>query len=457
MLTGACTEGTERAGPARLEILVVPRGEHGDPPRRRRRAHAGDEIRGTERQQRTHARWLRAADPPQILSDRSTPPAGRSIISGRLGSVKRDAGLALSAHGSTTIGPLEQQIRFCTTPDRVRLAYATHGNGPPLVKAANWLTHLEFDWESPVWRHWLEELGRGNTVVRYDERGCGLSDWDVEDLSLEAWISDLETVVDAAGLDRFALLGVSQGGAIAVAYAVRHPERVTQLILHGAYARGRMKRDRSAQAHEEAELMLSLIRVGWGRANPTFRRVFSELLVPGGTPEQLEWFDELARTSTSPEIAERLERAWYQIEVTELLSEVTVPTLVAHGRGDATVPFTEGRLLATGIPGARFVPLDSENHILLAEEPAWPVFLAGVREFLGSELTPDGELPELSPREIDVLELVATGLSNEQIAERLYLSVRTVERHLTNIYAKLRLSGKAARAAAAARFSRSSR
>jgi pimeloyl-ACP methyl ester carboxylesterase/DNA-binding CsgD family transcriptional regulator len=352
---------------------------------------------------------------------------------------------------------LEQRIRFCTAPDGVRLAYATHGKGPPLVKAANWLTHLEFDWDSPVWRHWLEELGRGHTLVRYDERGCGLSDLEVEDLSLEAWLSDLETVVDAAGLDRFALLGISQGGAIALAYAVRHPERVTHLVLYGAYARGRMKREPSPLAIEEAETLLSLIRVGWGSTSPAFRHVFSELFVPGGTPEQMEWFDELARTSTSPEMAERLERAWYQIEVTKLLAKVTVPTLVAHGREDAMIPFTEGRRLATSIPDARFLPLESENHILLADEPAWPVFLAGVRGFLGSVSAPDGELSGLSPREIDVLELVATGLSNEEIAERLYLSVRTVERHLTNIYAKLRLSGKAGRAAAAARFSASRR
>jgi pimeloyl-ACP methyl ester carboxylesterase/DNA-binding CsgD family transcriptional regulator len=354
---------------------------------------------------------------------------------------------------------MEQQIRFCTTPDRVRLAYAVHGAGPPLVKAANWMTHLEFDWKSPVWRHWLEELGRGHTMVRYDERGCGLSDWEVEGLSLDAWVSDLETVVDAAGLDRFALLGISQGGAIAIAYAVRHPERVTQLVLYGAYARGRMNRDLSPQEKEEAEMLLSLIRVGWGRPNPAFRHVFSEMFLPGGTPEQLEWFDELARVSTSPEMAERLERAWYQIDITGLVPQVTVPTLVAHGREDAMIPFAEGRLLATSIPGARFLPLESENHILLPHERAWPVLLAELRDFLGSEVTPEpgGELSELSPRESDVLELVATGLSNDEIAERLFLSVRTVERHLSNIYAKFRLSGKAARAAAAARFSASRR
>ena len=272
---------------------------------------------------------------------------------------------------------MEQRIRFCTTPDGVRLAYATHGKGPPLVKAANWLTHLEFDWQSPIWRHWLEQLGRGHTFVRYDERGCGLSDWQAEDLSLDSWLRDLEIVVDAAELDRFALLGISQGGAIALTYAVRHPERVSHLVLVGAYARGRLRRDPSAQTRDEADMMLSLIRVGWGQPSPAFRRVFSELLVPGGTSEQLEWFDELARTSTSPAMAERLERSWYQIDVTDVLSQVAVPTLVVHAREDATVPFAEGRLLATRIPGARFLPLDSKNHILLADEPAWPVFLAG--------------------------------------------------------------------------------
>jgi len=386
-------------------------------------------------------RYGSEAPPPSV----SAPNLGRGV-----GRIHAEA----PQRRGSTIGALEQRIRFCTTPDGVRLAYATHGQGPPLVKAANWLTHLEFDWQSPVWRHWLEKLGRGHTFVRYDERGCGLSDWEAEDLSLESWLRDLETVVDAAGLDRFALLGISQGGAIALAYAVRHPERVTHLILIGAYARGRLKRDPSAVTRDEAEMMLSLIRVGWGQANPAFRRVFSELLVPGGTSEQLEWFDELARTSTSPAMAERLERSWYQIDVTDVLSQVAVPTLVVHAREDATVPFAEGRLLATRIPGARFLPLDSKNHIILADEPAWPVFLAGARGFLGSELTPGSDdLSELSAREVEVLELVAAGLSNEEIADHLYLSVRTVERHLSNVYAKLRISGKAARAAAAARFS----
>jgi pimeloyl-ACP methyl ester carboxylesterase/DNA-binding CsgD family transcriptional regulator len=349
---------------------------------------------------------------------------------------------------------LEQRIRFCTAPDGVQLAYAQHGNGPPLVRAGHWLTHLEFDWESPIWRHWLRELARGHTVVRYDQRGCGLSDRETARLSLDVFVADLETVVDAAGLERFALLGVSGGGPVAISYAVRHPERVTHLVLYGTYARGRWKRDLTDKQREEAELLQSLIRVGWGRDDAIFRRVFTTLFVPGATEEQMGWYDELQRVSASPGDAERLREAWSDIDVTELLPMVTTPTLVAHAQDDSAVPFAEGRLLAAGIPGASFLPLQGRNHILLADEPAWPAFLAGMREFLGTPEAPAADdLEDLSSREREVLELVSAGLSNEEIGERLFLSVRTVERHLSNVYAKLRISGKAARAAAAARFS----
>lgn len=350
---------------------------------------------------------------------------------------------------------MTQRVQFCTAPDGARIAYAIHGSGPPLVRTATWLTHLEFDWESPVWRHWLVGLAESHSVVRYDERGCGLSDRVVEDLSLEARVADLQAVIDHAGLERFALLGMSQGGSVAVAYSARHPERVTHLILYATYARGRLMREPSPSDREHAELMISLIRMGWGQNLPAFRRLFTTLFIPGGSPEQMEWFDELQRVTTEPETAVRIRHARNHDEVTREAAAVASPTLVMHPRQDALVPFSEGRLLATLIPGARFVPLESHNHILLADEPAWAQFLAELRSFVGSTNTSmQAELAELSNRELEVLELVAEGLSNEEIAARLFVSVRTVERHLSNVYAKLRVSGKAARTAAAVRYSR---
>jgi pimeloyl-ACP methyl ester carboxylesterase/DNA-binding CsgD family transcriptional regulator len=348
-------------------------------------------------------------------------------------------------------GP-NQRIGFCTSPDDVRLAYAAHGHGPPIVKAPNWLTHLDHDWRSPVWRHWLEGLGERNTVIRHDERGCGLSDREAGDFALDRSVADLETVVDAAGLDRFTLLGISQGAAIAIAYAVRHPDRVSRLILYGGYVRGR--RLRGDAQREESDLLQALIRVGWGSKHVAFRRAFTMLFLPGGCPEQLEWFDELARVSASPEVAARLRAARDRLDVRQLAPQLRVPTLVMHARDDALVPFDEGRLMATLIPGARFTSLESQNHVLLEDEPAWAAFMAELHGFLGdAEPEPARPLPgDLSSREEQVLALVARGLSNDLIAARLCLSVRTVERHLSNTYSKLGISGKAARAAAAARF-----
>lgn len=342
------------------------------------------------------------------------------------------------------------EIRFCTAPDGVRLAYSMHGRGPPLVRVATWLTHLELDWESPVWRHWLDRLGEGHTVVRYDERGCGLSDAEVGEPSVETWVGDLEAVVDATGLERFALLGVSQGAAIAVAYAARHPERISDLVLYGGYARGRRLRGQ----REQEDALVAAIRAGWTTEDPAFRRVFSMLFLPHGTPAQLAWYDELLRTTTSADAAVRLFKARGAVDVTVTAPRVGARTLVIHARGDRVVPVEEGRLLATLIPDARLVVLDSANHILLDDEPAWEQFVSALRGFLGPPgvPAPSTSTAGLSPRELEVLELVAAGLTNEAIAERLSLSVRTVERHLSNIYAKLRLSGKAARAAAAVSF-----
>lgn len=347
---------------------------------------------------------------------------------------------------------MDQQIRFCTAPDGVRLAYAMHGRGPAIVKVANWVTHVESDWESPLWRHWWQELGRDNQVVRYDIRGCGLSDRDPERLSLDAFVEDLETVVGAARLGRFTLLGISQGAAAAICYAVRHPDRVSHLVLYGGYARGRRARGLSEDERAEDELLQSIVRIGWGKADPEFRRVFTTRFVPEATVEQMRWFEEMMRVSVSPRMAARLRDVWAGIDVTDLLAQVTAPTLVAHGRGDVACPFEEGRLLATGIPNARLLPLDSRNHTLLATEPAWQVFVTALRAFLGGDprTAPVTPHESLSDREGQVLDLLAGGLTNEQIADHLCISPRTVERHLSNLYAKLGVSGKAGRAAAAA-------
>lgn len=345
---------------------------------------------------------------------------------------------------------MDQEIRYCSAPDGVRLAWASHGNGPPMVKAATWLTHLEHDWESPVWRYWLEGLGRSNTLVRYDGRCCGLSDWEAEEYSLERSVSDLESVVDAAGVERFTLLGISGGAPIAITYSARHPERVERLVLYGGYARGRNHRGQ----RDVAEALVAAIRAGWDDPNPAFRRMFTMRFIPEGTPEQLSWFDELQRRTSSPENAARMWESWSDVDVRDVAESVGVETLVAHARGDVAVPFEEGRLLASLIPDARLLPLESVNHLLLPDDPAWPVFLAAVHEFTGTRPAPPTELPELSSRERELMALVVAGNSNEQIAERLVISVRTVERHLSNVYAKLGVSGKAGRAAAAARFSR---
>ncbi len=335
-----------------------------------------------------------------------------------------------------------QQIRFCTAPDGVRIAYAISGEGPPLLKAANWLNHLEYDWESPVWRRWLEEVSRHHTLIRYDERGCGLSDWEVEDLSFEAWVRDLETVAQAAGLSRFPLLGCSQGAPIAIAYAVRHPERVSRLVLHGAYARGVLKRNPTPEKRAEIEAMSKLAEVGWGQENPAFRQIFTTLFIPDGTPEQIRWFNELERVSTSPAMAARFFRVLNQIDVADLAPKVACPTLVSHSRQDARVPFEEGRMVAGLIPGARFAPLESRNHIVLEHEPEWKRWLEEMRAFL-ADGPASGLFAALTGRERELVELIAQGLDNAQCAARLGMSDKTVRNHVTHLYSKLEIENRA--------------
>ena len=278
---------------------------------------------------------------------------------------------------------LQHEIHFCTTADGVRLAYAEVGQGPPLVKSANWLNHLEYDWQSPVWSPFLHELAKDRRLIRYDERGNGLSDWDVEDISFEAFVRDLETIVDAVNLDRFDMFGISGGCGIAIAYAVRHPERLRRLVLYGGFARGSRKRESQRQI-ELVNAATTLMRHGWGQENPAFRQMFTSQFIPGGTAEQAQWFNDLQRMTTSPENAARTMEAIADTDVSNLLPLVQVPTLVLHCRDDARVPFEEGRKMAAGIPGARFVALEGRNHVILEGDPGWGRFLDEIKTFLGS-------------------------------------------------------------------------
>ena len=302
-----------------------------------------------------------------------------------------DQGMAGTAEAKPAAPPLaepkdeEQVIRFCRSSDGVKLAYSIIGRGPPLVKTGNWMTHLEKDFETPIWRHLYRDLARDHSLIRYDARGNGLSDWDADDISFDAFVRDLEAVADAAGIERFDLLGISQGCAVSVAYAVRHPERVRRLVLYGGYMQGWAKRPRNEAERQQNEAMLTLVQLGWGKENPAFRQIFTSQFIPGATKEQADWFNELQRVSTSPENAVRNLRANGDVDVSDLLAKVNAPTLVMHARGDARVGFDNGRRLAAGIPGARFVPLQSDNHLILESEPAYARFIEEITSFLRSE------------------------------------------------------------------------
>jgi pimeloyl-ACP methyl ester carboxylesterase/DNA-binding CsgD family transcriptional regulator len=361
--------------------------------------------------------------------------------------------MATSAGG--TVPP--QDLRFCRSEDGTRLAWATHGSGPPLAIAACWLSHLQYDWQSPVWRHFLQSLGDIATTIRYDERGFGLSDWEVTDFSYESRLRDLETVLDQVPHERFALMGMSAGAPIAIGYAARHPERVSRLVLYGPIGSGCFATSEDADA--EAAL-LAIIKTGWGRKEPLFRRVFTSVLIPDATEEQMSWLDELQRMATSPEnaMASRIARA--AVDVSDDLAKVKAPTLVLHARDDRAADFAWGRRISASIPNARLVCLESKNHILLGHEPAWQTWLDEVTAFLAADrddkaigASTNGHIPlRLSEREVEILGLASRGLDNAEIAEALTLSVRTVERHLQNVYAKSGVSGRAARTAVVARY-----
>jgi pimeloyl-ACP methyl ester carboxylesterase/DNA-binding CsgD family transcriptional regulator len=339
----------------------------------------------------------------------------------------------------TTPAKRRQHVRYVNGKDGTRLAWAESGAGPLLVKAANWLTHLEYEWDSPVWKHWMAFLSAHHRFVRYDERGCGMSEWPgTAALTLDHWVGDLESVIDAArATDPFTLLGISQGSAACILYAIRHPERVARLILYGAYARGALLRGTPA-TQSTYRAIIDLARAQWGSDNPSFRQVFTSRFIPGGTAEQLHWFNELCLKTTTPEIAGDLLEARASMDVSAYLDQVRVPTLVLHARGDQVVHVDEARFLAARIPGAEFVELDSANHVLLEHEAAWTRFQEAVLAFVQTgESTSESAFAALSARERQVLALMAEGLSNGDIAERLQISEKTVRNHASNVFDKL--------------------
>ncbi|MBY5868072.1 alpha/beta fold hydrolase [Rhizobium leguminosarum] len=335
---------------------------------------------------------------------------------------------------------LSQTIRFATAEDGTRIAMASCGQGQVILRAAHWLSHVDYDLESPVWRPWLQALSAQNRFVRYDPRGCGLSDRHVFDLSVEAWHADLAAVAASIEEPRFVLLGLSQGGALAIVFALKYPERVSHLVLLNAYGQGARARAQTEAERLEAETLVNFVRIGWGRDNPAFCRFFTNLFIPDGTPEQHRWWGDLERQTATADVAAQLLWQMQGIDVLDLAAMLRVSTLIAHCRGDMRVPFDQGCKLAAAIPGARFVPLESKNHVLLPDEPAWNVFQTELAAFLGQDRSVRPRAVSeagLTPAEAALLDLVAEGLDNRAIAERLGKSAKTVRNQLSVIFSKL--------------------
>jgi pimeloyl-ACP methyl ester carboxylesterase/DNA-binding CsgD family transcriptional regulator len=337
-------------------------------------------------------------------------------------------------------------IRFCTAADGAKIAVGVHGRGPPLVRAGTWLTHVEHDATSALSAHWCEELSKHHRYVTYDSRGCGLSDRQVHDLSLDLFVADLEAVVDELGLERFPLLGMSMGAPVAVAYAAKHPERVSRLVLHGGFHRSYLSsKSADPRVMEEADVLLKSARHGWGTGSPALRQVFVAKFMGQSTEAQRQAFDERQRVSCTAEVAESYLRAMFALDVTELARRVSCPTIVFHSRGDKLIFFEQGRKLAGLIPGAHFVPLESKNHVPFREEPAWQVVVTALRSFLDEGAGAGSPAPakELTPRQLDVLRGVARGLTDKEIAGELSLSPRTVEMHVARAIAALACANRA--------------
>lgn len=341
---------------------------------------------------------------------------------------------------------MRQSIHLTKSADGTTIAWATAGDGPPLVKASNWLTHLEYELDSPVWRHWMEFFAEHYRFIRYDDRGCGMSEWNVAEFSADRSVEDLEKVIEVAQPRKpFVLLGISQGGATAIRYAVAHPDHVSHLILYGAYAQGRAVAD-DRQAEEQYRAIIALTRLGWGQNNPVYRQLFTARFIPEGSDEQLRWFNDLCRRTITAETAARIMEFRMHIDVVALLPRVAVPTLVLHARGDEAVSLSRGRLLASSIPGAEFVQLDSRNHILLETEPAWRRFKGEVLAFTGRPAEGQEKsavFADLSRREREILARIAAGCTNIEIGRQLFISEKTVRNHVTRIFDKLGVRSRA--------------
>ena len=331
----------------------------------------------------------------------------------------------------------DDEVRFFESHDGTRLAYAVAGNGPPVILLPSWLTHLEFQRRSVAWQPFLAALGSRYRLIRYDPRGCGLSDRNVADLRFDTWVRDLDALVTHLRLRSFALIGVCQGGAVALEYAARAPGRVSHLVLYGTYARGRDKRSDIPLEPEKARLMLDMIRIGWGSEDHAFATAFAQQFQPEGAEDHLRSWCELQRRAATPEAAVALTRIMFNIDIRTALGVIGCPTLVAHANRDAVVPLEEGRLLAQSIPGARFLELDSPNHFMRSDEAAWSQFVDALHAFLPKPVGEAGAWGELTVREREVLDLVAKGLDNRQISARFGISEKTVRNHVSHVLAAL--------------------
>lgn len=338
-------------------------------------------------------------------------------------------------------------IRFCKSRDGTRIAYEVSGSGPPLVWVQHWVHHLELDGQSAIWRAWLAMLSRHHTLIRFDWRGCGLSDRDNITFSLEEYLADLEAVIAAAALEQFALFGMAGAGAgIAMMFATRHPGQVTRLVLQEAHTRGRLAGDPPIERVHEAQARLKVIELGWPNETPAYGQFFTALHIPDASPAQMQAYNDLLRRVTSPNNGVQLLKTFWEADVLAIVPKIVCPTLVLHSRFDSVIPFNEGRQVAALIPGAQFVPLDSRNHLLLASEPAWAHFVAILDEFLAagiSAVPAASRIEELTPREREVLGVLAQGIDNSEIAARLKISEKTVRNHVSTIFSKLGLTSRA--------------